>query len=362
MMIALAIWAIVCAVWIALGALPAGLDGYMPLPYLIALSPFLWIPSLALAALAAWQGEWGMTWTLGALALAAPSRRVEYWRKGFRRRPSLADRIVERTRHDDHNRETSRETESKGRGTARETSLEAPSQLRLMTLNCRFGRADAADIVRQARERDVDVLALEEVSESLVARLDEAGIARLLPYRQSGEPKTGDNGGFNILFLRHEPAAGVPDVVDIPAADVPAVVLRMADGRTVTIAAAHTKSPMRGCAQWSAGIIGLGELAKAEHIGDRDIAVVMGDLNASLEHPSFRALLRSGFRDASLTQGRGPSLTFPSWTPWPRIELDHILATPGVTFHDVEPVRVAGTDHLALTATLRLREARIQGR
>ena len=54
----------------------------------------------------------------------------------------------------------------------------------------------------------------------------------------------------------------------------------------------------------------------------------------------------------SLSQGRGPTPTFPRWTPWPRIELDHILATPGVAFRNVESFEIAGTDHLALVATL----------
>lgn len=337
-----AIWILVCAVWILLSALPAGLEAYMPMPYLIALIPFLWVPSLALAALAAWHGEWGAMCTLIGMAIAAPSRRIEYW--GTSLKPAK--------------RGTARET---SRGTARGTrsdgdpSAAAPSSLRLMTLNCRYGRADADAIVRAVRDRSIDVLALQEVSDDLVARLDAAGIAALLPHRRSGDPKDEtDNGGYNMLFSAYEPAAAVPNVVAIPAADVPAITLKLADGRTATIASAHPKSPMRGCEDWSAGIIGLGELARAEHIGDRNIAVVMGDLNSSTEHPSFRALLKSGFRDASLTQGTGPNLTFPRWIPWPRLELDHILATPGVRFSGVESFVVKDTDHLALTGTITL--------
>ena len=45
---------LICAVWVALGTLPAGTEGRIPLPYFIALIQFLWIPTLAtaLAALA----------------------------------------------------------------------------------------------------------------------------------------------------------------------------------------------------------------------------------------------------------------------------------------------------------------------
>ena len=112
---------------------------------------------------------------------------------------------------------------------------------------------------------------------------------------------------------------------------------------------------MRGCADWSAGILGLRELARAKSVSNRNIVVVMGDLNSSTDHPSFRALLKSGFRDASLIQAAGPNLTFPSWLKWPRIELDHVLFTPGLKPSGVKSFEVEGTDHLALTATLALR-------
>ena len=49
MIIALWIALIICVVWIALGEMPAGWDGHLPLPYLIALIPLLWIPTLAIA-------------------------------------------------------------------------------------------------------------------------------------------------------------------------------------------------------------------------------------------------------------------------------------------------------------------------
>jgi len=49
MIIALWIALIICVVWIALGEMPAGWDGRLPLPYLIALIPLLWIPTLVIA-------------------------------------------------------------------------------------------------------------------------------------------------------------------------------------------------------------------------------------------------------------------------------------------------------------------------
>ncbi|NEG55061.1 endonuclease/exonuclease/phosphatase family protein [Bifidobacterium platyrrhinorum] len=332
---------LVGSVWVLLSQLSAGMEARMPFPYMIALIPFLWVPLVACAAVAAYLREWGAMCCLLAVALSASTRRIAYW--GTDPHPR---------------RETSRETHSDSRETSRETPTEAssaepPSSLTLMTLNCRYGRADAGAIVREARDRGVDVLALQEVTDGLVARLDAAGIADLLPYRRSGEAKETDNGGYNMVFSRFEPQDSTPSAVDIPAADVPAVTLAAAGGRTVTLASAHPKSPMRGPRDWSAGIIGLGALAKSAYVGDHGTVVVLGDLNSSTDHPSFRRLLAAGFRDASLTQAKGPNLTFPRWLVWPRIELDHILATRGdATFSHVSSFVVPDTDHLALTARI----------
>ena len=61
-----------------------------------------------------------------------------------------------------------------------------------MTLNCRYGRANAAAIVSAVKEHDVAVLALQELTDDLVAALDEAGLSDLLPYRQlRGEQRYG---------------------------------------------------------------------------------------------------------------------------------------------------------------------------
>lgn len=323
--------AIIALLWTTLSALPAGLEARMPLPYMIALTPLLWVPLMILAAVAAWQHEWTAMSLLIVVALIASSQRINYW----------GTSIDPAGKRKESHCETTRETLS--------------PQFSVMTMNCRYGRADAAEIIRNIRERNISVLALQEVTDDLITRLTEADINELLPYHQFGDAKETDNGGFNVIYSRYEPSAAVPNVVSIPAADVPAITLKTSGNRTVTLCSAHPKSPMRGCADWSAGILGLRELARAKSVSNRNIVVVMGDLNSSTDHPSFRALLKSGFKDASLIQAAGPNLTFPSWLKWPRIELDHVLFTPGLKPSGVKSFEVEGTDHLALTATLALR-------
>ncbi|RSX53500.1 endonuclease [Bifidobacterium goeldii] len=361
---------LICLLWLALRWLPAGSEARMPFPYMLALASFLWIPLAIIAVWACIAGMWGQFWVaLGGLLTVCESQ-LPYWLGVLRRRSR--ERVQSRNGDRQTNRETSRETQDDSRGTSHETVLNPsdapqslPSAVNVMTLNCRFGRADAAAIIAAVREHDITVLALQELSADLVAALDAQGLASLLPYRQLGEARDSDNGGFNGVWTRISPVNSVTSIVNIPAADVPAISLEYAAANSpaqvnapargrVTFASAHPKSPMRGCREWSAGIIGLGAIADSAAHSDHDIAVVLGDLNSSIDHPSFRALLRHGFIDANLYEGRGPRFTFPRWLIWPRIVLDHVLATRGASFSHVRSFVVPGTDHLALTATIEL--------
>ena len=331
--------------WWALRFLPAGAEGRLPLPYLIALIPFLWIPALLLAIVAAVLGCWPLAVAAVALAVIVALRVPLY-------RLSLHGT----------SRETKRETYCETHPEASDTTArgydEQPdAPITVMTLNCRFGRADADAIMDAVRAHDVDVLALQELTADLVGALDAAGIRDVLPHRQLGEDRPTDNGGFNGLWTRLAPVAAASSSAQIPAADVPMIVAsptrngQSADvpDSVIAFASAHTKSPMRGCRAWSQGIVGLGRLALQR------AAVVLGDLNCGIDHPSFRKLLAAGFRDASMSALRKPMVSFPSWLAWPRIELDHVLISGGIDAERVETLTIHGSDHLATVAALRIR-------
>lgn len=335
-----------CAAWLALRWLPAGADGHNPLPYMIALIPFLWIPTAVSVAVAAIMQLWILC--AAAVLLLTVLTVVEYpYYRGLL--PGSRSRKVSGTSP---------------------TNGERSNQTHAMTLNCRFGRASAKHIVQIVRDRDIAVLALQELTDELVEALQEYGIKEYLPYSQFGSSLSTDNGGFNGVWTRYSPISQNPDSIDILAAQVPSITFAFpfADAPTyvqqevnrqqpsaiplITVFSAHTKSPMRGCRQWSRGIMNLGRLA--EHSDSAHLAVVMGDLNSHLDHPSFRKLLRSGFQDASLMEAKKPNTTFSSHYPWPRIELDHVIASQNVGFSDVESVKIEGSDHLALCVSLRL--------
>ena len=376
----------VCAAWVALAWLPAGADLHMPLPYLIALIPFLWIPMAFVAIVAAVAGcpAWAVVAPI-VVAVASRARQARYlarWR-GFggpahdRRRVADdmttadgrmvgddADGTAGVAGSDDAQtaaalrariRETLRDNAVHERETAQDVlgqRASAAASFNVMTVNCRYGRANAKSIVGAALARNITVLALQELTQELVDALDANGLDLLLPYRRLGEARESDNGGFNGIWMRVDPKSSTSSIIDIPAAELPAATIQIDPQRDITFVSAHPKSPMRSLHDWSAGIIALGGLARREGRRERDITVILGDLNSGIDHPSFRTLLAAGFRDANLTVARGPQPTFPRWLRWPRIILDHILADGDTTFSDVESFEIKDTDHLALTATL----------
>lgn len=344
MVVALWIVLLICVIWVALGEVPAGWDGRMPLPYLIAFLPFLWIPTLAVSVAGFALHETGLGVVAAAICVASLLRKVAYWSNNLESRNTaqmVADKLAEK-------RETSRETDvDKSAESARN------GRFRVMTLNCRFGRANAEKIVAAVKQHDVAVLALQELTYDLVESLHEAGLNELLPYCQLGEAKETDNGGFNGVWIRVEPSDMSPVTAEIPASDVPGVSFPIDSMRSITFVSAHPKSPMRGCREWSDGIIGLSELASTQQKGD--ITVILGDLNSGTGHPSFRKLMAAGFQDAALVEAKGRHATFPSWVTWPRIILDHILFTSGLTASEMRSFVVEGSDHLALIATLTLK-------
>lgn len=251
MLIAMWIVLIVLIAWLALTELPAGWDGHKPLPYLIALTPFLWIPFTALAIAGACLHALPFTICAVVMLIASLMRQSAYWLNGIKApntAAALARRLAERKAREDG------ETADAARP---RKSHPDHGQFRVLTLNCRYGRADAERIVGLVRDEDIAVLALQELSDDLVARLDAAGLNALLPYHELGEALPTDNGGFNGVWMRVEPSASTPTGVPIPAADVPTMTIPFSSTRDITFASAHPKSPMRGCRAWSEGIIGL---------------------------------------------------------------------------------------------------------
>ena len=302
------------ALWMALRFLPAGADWHRPLVELIALIDLLAVP---LSVILIWTVVAG-AWPQGLLALIELTL-VSCQRLLYRLPP--ADRTGQPS--SDHG-------------------------LSVMTLNCRFGRADPEEVVRCVRTYGVEVLALQEVKGKLLESLLDAGLNQHLPYLTQGTASPDDNGGYNAIFSAHQPVKASPSALDLPAAAVPLVEFQTNSG-PIRVASVHPKSPQRGAKQWGMGIAALARLTHPPVP-----TIVMGDCNATLQHPTFRAMLaKSGLHDASLHLKAGSHLTFPSASALPSlIEIDHILTDGDLAPQSMHALRIPGSDHRALVARL----------
>ena len=171
---------------------------------LLATIPFMWIPTLTISIAGFALHEIALGCTALAVCLASLLRKEQYWINNLQTHNTaqmIADKLAEK-------RETSRENNTEETETGAEDARHG--QFRVMTLNCRFGRANAAAIVEAVKRYDIAVLALQELTKNLIAELDAAGLADLLPYRQLGEVKESDNGGFNGVWIRVEPSDASP--------------------------------------------------------------------------------------------------------------------------------------------------------
>ncbi|WP_433065745.1 endonuclease/exonuclease/phosphatase family protein [Dactylosporangium sp. CS-033363] len=223
-------------------------------------------------------------------------------------------------------------------------------RLRVMCANLLFGRNATLAFVDQLKIDDVDVLAVQELTDEGLAALDDAGIDALLPHRVVS---TAPGGGGSGLFSRHpieDPAAR--SLGGIPMQQTSATV-HVPGAGPVLIESAHPYPPRQGRVRiWQQQIA---TQAVPSALGPPRI--LLGDFNATLDHAVLRKLLRAGYRDAAAERGRGLAATWPYktetlpfWTP--PITLDHVLidARIGVREYGTRPA--GESDHRPVVAEL----------
>jgi endonuclease/exonuclease/phosphatase (EEP) superfamily protein YafD len=120
---------------------------------------------------------------------------------------------------------------------------------------------------------------------------------------------------------------------------------------SVLVKAVHTIPPLGGdVPAWREQLRSLPRATT-----DGELRLLIGDFNATLDHHELRALIASGYRDASDAAGVGLDGTYRVWPRLPiRIAIDHVLVDrrAHVTDASVEPI--PGSDHRALLVTLSL--------
>jgi endonuclease/exonuclease/phosphatase (EEP) superfamily protein YafD len=237
--------------------------------------------------------------------------------------------------------------------------------LTVMSINSRFGRADAAGIVRLVRDNGVGLLAIQEHTQALEDRLAAEGLGSLLPHRISSPV---DNGSGSATYSKH-PIQAIGLIPDTPF-QMPTFRLTVpvagagntSPGRaaaTLEVTNVHTLPPVAGrVGQWRSDLESLGRLVTRNGADGQGNQLLLGDFNATYDHFEFRRLLEGGPGGRKLVDvGTASGARFtPTWPmdgrPLPGITIDHLVTSPRLPASGYEVHRVAGTDHAAVLATL----------
>ncbi len=212
----------------------------------------------------------------------------------------------------------------------------------LLSLNIRGELGDATDIVAQSRDSDVVVLL--ETTPRAIRDLHAAGMDDRFAYSAGKDSP----GSASAIYSRFPLTAVQPlPQTSFQMWQATAQIPRLGG---VRIIAAHPCNPFCGRGYWPA------EHALLQRVIARELdrpLVVAGDFNAVDDHLPMRQLYRLGLTSATDIVGAGWLPTYPANAPIPPlIPIDHILLDDRLTATSITRIRVTGTDHLGLVATV----------
>ncbi len=219
--------------------------------------------------------------------------------------------------------------------------------LRVLAANLMVGQADTTELMRLVERLGPDVLTLQEFTPAAMERLDDAGIRDVFPHAVTW-PLNGVGG--SAVYARH-PLQGGP-MIKIGAFGQARAWLKHPGGARIEIVSVHPCAPKRLGRQpcWKGGLEALPR-------GGRELRVLAGDFNATLDHLPMRDLLEAGYRDAADVMGKGFVATWPQNGPLvqsPGVTIDHVLADSRMAVRAFEVLSLDGTDHRPVFAELRL--------
>jgi endonuclease/exonuclease/phosphatase (EEP) superfamily protein YafD len=221
--------------------------------------------------------------------------------------------------------------------------------LRVVSANLRYGRADAAAVVRLAQH--ADILAVQELTPEKAEQISAAGMDEMLPHRYLRARE----GPAGVGIWSRYPLTPSKDYDEFWLGLITARVNVPGTPAEITIVTTHMSAP------WPEPIRGWRDDLARLRVALTDIGasaggpvILAGDLNATPDVFEFRRLLRDGYRDAAEQAGAGLTRTHPADIAIPPVfAVDHILLL-GATATSVRTEPVAGSDHRALLAAVTL--------
>ena len=224
--------------------------------------------------------------------------------------------------------------------------------LTVMTFNMLHGRADPADTAALVRREDPDLLVLTEVTPEALAAAEARGIVgdrSDLPHVRGRAMRSASGtvvasryplSGERTLKMAH---SGYLVKVEAP--------------EPFEVLAVHATHPGIDIAAWRRDhdtIIRESRATSGPHL-------VVGDFNATLDHPPMRTLHDDGLTDAASDANAGWQPTWPSperarvWgvpTPFGLMAIDHVVMSTDFAAVSTSTAVVPDSDHRALVARL----------
>lgn len=215
------------------------------------------------------------------------------------------------------------------------------TEVRVMSINMLFGRADAVDVVAAVRDNRVDVLTLQELTTESVGALDRAGLRTVLPHRVFEDAPSAFGSGIASRYPLTAKALTPPGTMRQPGA-----LVDLPGRQDIEVVSVHATPPVvtDGPEAWQRELAGL---------PNRNVngppRVLAGDFNATLDHVGLRRLLANGYVDAADEVGAGLEPTWPSGAFWPPpVTIDHVLVDSRCPVDTYGVLTISGTDHRAV--------------
>jgi len=232
-----------------------------------------------------------------------------------------------------------------GYASARELPTGQTSTVRVMAVDGAGGAADAAQVAQAAQDYAADVVIIIGLDTGLAHDLTVAGLDEQTPpvWVNVENGATDGIGVWSRLTLSgmttlqgftRRAAAGLLEVGDarvgVTVAQLPGNALVRATGWNTDLAA----------------------LADQQVDGAQSGSFLVGSLNVAPWQPAFRSLERAGWEDAADVAGKGLRPTWPAWSPVPFVPSDHLLVDQELGVTSTATVRIDGSSHRALVASL----------
>lgn len=214
----------------------------------------------------------------------------------------------------------------------------------VMTTNLLRGRADGAQLMDEVRDRDVDLLVVNEITGSSLAELEAEGLRDELPYRE-GNPGADDTVTGTMVF-----SAGPTVLRDVLDTTLDGLVVDTLDLRLVAV---HPRAPVWP-EDWRIDHDRV-LTAVEEHAPD----LIAGDFNATPDHQPMRDLDDAGYRSSMELINRGFQPTWPVNGLFgvigflgPVTPIDHVLVSDDWAVTESETIELDGSDHKPVVAVV----------